>query len=149
MTRRHWAWVGTGIAGISSVAACQALSGATASDVTSERSSAVRVEYNAGGNAMRAVVNWQTPTGTKTHTGEMPLMNTRGTEGVSYDVPAGMPLSITVTNLGSQGSTNLGFAGNISCLIKVDGMSVSYETAKGFSESVTCSATADYNTFSK
>lgn len=149
MTSKPWIWISIGVAVITGGAVAQVVSESAANDRSSQRSSTVRVEYRATGNAMHATVSWRAPEGIRTYTGELPLMNTTGTRGVSYDLPVGTPVSITVTNLGSQGSTNLGFAGNIGCLIEVDGVSVSDDSARGFNESVTCSATAAYTLGSK
>ncbi|RAX43901.1 hypothetical protein DQ354_18110 [Arthrobacter sp. AQ5-06] len=102
------------------------------------------MEFRAPGNSTAATVSWSAPDGTRTYTGELPLRNTNGTQGVSYEMPRGTPVSITVTNEGGMGSTSLGFAGTVACHIRVDGRLISDESAKGFHSSVTCKASADW-----
>jgi hypothetical protein len=111
---------------------------------SSARSKTVMVEFRAGGNALHADVSWTAPDGTRTYTGELPLMNTKGPQEMAYEMPAGSPVRITVTNKGSQGGTNLGFAGSVACSIRVDGIPVASENAKGLDSSVTCTADADH-----
>lgn len=65
---------------------------------TSARSKTVVVEFRADGNALHDDVSWTAPDGTRTYTGELPLMNTKGTQGVAYEMPAGSPVRIKVTN---------------------------------------------------
>lgn len=142
MAKNAWIWISLGAAVMIAGAIFQMIS--DSGDAPAARSKTVVVEFRAGGNAMHADVSWTAPDGTRTYTGELPLKNTKGTQGVAYEMPAGAPVRITVTNKGSQGGTNLGFAGSVACSIRVDGIPVANENAKGFDSSVTCTADADH-----
>jgi hypothetical protein len=100
-------------------------------------------EFRAPGSSMAATVTWSGPDRPRTYTGELPLMNTNGAQGVSYEMP-GAYLWASVTNEGGMGSTSLGFAGTVACHIRVDGRLIASESAKGFHSSVTCNASADW-----
>jgi hypothetical protein len=140
-TAKQWFWIGAGATALSIGAVSQAVS-ANIRATEPVEPEMVLVEFFAPGNAVRARVDWTTPEGSETYRGELPLMNTKGSQGVAYRLPPGSPVSITVTNDGSQGGTNLGFAGNVACRIEVDGYPVVSKDERGFNSSVTCSALA-------
>ena len=140
-TAKQWFWIGTGVTVLSVGVVSQAVSANIRQSEPAEPEM-VLVEFLAPGNAMHAKVNWTTSEGSETYSGPLPLMNTKGSQGVTYRLPPGSAVSMTVTNEGSQGGTNLGFAGNVACRIEVDGYPVATELKRGFDASVTCSALA-------
>lgn len=103
----------------------------------------VVVQFFAPGNAMDASVTWPGDGTRQSYRGELPLMNTGGSQGVAYRVPAGTRVSMTVVNHGSDGGTHLGFAGSVACRIEVDGYSKVSKSEKGYHSSVTCAVVAE------
>lgn len=140
-TGKQWLLIGTGVTVLSVGVVSQAVSANIRASEPKEPEM-VLVYFLAPGNAARATVNWTTPEGSQTWRSELPLMNTKGTEGVAYRLPPGSAVSMTVTNEGSTGSTNLGFAGIVACRIEVDGYPVAYKDEHGYNSSVTCSTIA-------
>lgn len=140
-TAKQWLWIGTGVTALMVGVVSQAVS-ANIRENEPKEPDTVLVEFLAPGNAVRAKVNWTTPEGSRTYSGSLPLMNTKGTQGVAYRLPRGSAVSMTVTNNGCQGRTTLGFAGDVACRIKVDGYPIAYEDEGGYNASVTCSTLA-------
>lgn len=99
-TAKQWFWIGTGVAALFVGAVSQAVS-ANIRPAGSVEPATVLVEFLAPGNAVRATVNWTTPEGSQTYRGELPLMNTKGSQGIAYRLPAGSAVSMSVTNAGS------------------------------------------------
>jgi hypothetical protein len=139
--KKHWLWIGAGLAVFLAIPIIQQVSTNAESD-SPEKDDTVLVQFFAPGNAVRAKVNWTTPEGSETYNGELPLMNTKGSQGVAYRLPRGSAVSMTVTNQGSTGSTNLGFAGIVACRIEVDGYPVVSQDKHGYNASVSCTASA-------
>ena len=138
---KQWLLIGAGVAVLAVGAVSQEVS-ANVQESAKPKNETVLVHFYATGDAVRAKVNWTTPEGSQSWRGELPLKNTTGTEGVSYRLPAGAAVSITVTNERSTAGSALGFAGRVGCRIDVDGFPVASEFKTGFDASTTCSALA-------
>jgi hypothetical protein len=84
--RNVWIWICLGAVAVTAGAIIQIV--ADSKEPTSARSKTLVVEFRAGGNALHSNVSWTSPYGTRTYAGELPLMNTRGTQGVACEMPA-------------------------------------------------------------
>lgn len=93
-TAKQRFWIGTGVTVLSVGVVSQAVS-ANIRQTEPAEPDTVLVEFLAPGNAMHAKVNWTTPEGSQTYSGELPLMNTKGSQGVAYRLPAGSAVSMS------------------------------------------------------